>query len=485
MNKKILAMFAAGCLALNGIAILCSGNNAFAAGAQAASKLSGDPMLSEQWALDNMGQIIKGIKGREGFDMEVPQAWDFIKENFVDSDLSQVVVAILDSGVNYGHEDLQGKILMENGIVKGYDFVNKDADPADDNGHGTIISGIIAAVKNNGKGIAGISDKVKIMPIKVLDNNGSGTIENLKRGIRFAADNGANIINMSLVGTYDPSVSDAISYAYSKNIVIVSAAGSENIEIGGLQLRSPISNEDGGKNWILGVSSLTNSGLKGENSNYGAGIDVSAPGASVLSTYNESELSYVYASGTSLAAANVSGVAALIKSCCPDLSNANIIDAIIKSADLLPNLNGMGAGMADAYNAILYASSIAAAANPTEGALIRLKDTPTVYYVQNNQKRGISRKEIFEARKFSWDNIEVLNTKEEMDYVPDGRLLGFPKGYVVKGGALTVYLIEDNEIARPFATPEAFLGMGFKWEDIYTITDYEITQSYTIGEAIR
>lgn len=487
MNKKILAMFGAGCLVLSILgAGLTPGISEAVLASSVSSTIPNDSMFAEQWSLYNTGQLIKGAKGKENLDMNIPQAWDLIKANFEDSELSQNVVAVLDSGVNYNHEDLQGKILMENGEAKGYDFVNNDDDPIDDNGHGTIISGIIAASKDNQKGISGINSNVKIMPVKVLDKNGSGTIENLKKGILYAANNGADVINMSLVGSYDPSVSEAIAYAYSKNIVIVGAAGSDNIEIGSTRLRSPINNEDGGNNWILGVSALTNAGLRGLNSNYGSGVDISAPGTSIVSTYNTSNSSYVYASGTSLAAANISGVASLIKSCYSELSNANIMEAITKSAEPLSGLGGMGSGIVNAYDAISYASTFAAApSNPIDGSLIRLKDSSTVYYVQNGQKRGIPRKEVFEARNFSWDNVEVLDTEEELDFVPDGKLLGFPKGYVVRGSNPTVFLIEDNEVARPFATPEAFLGMGFKWENVYNVTDAEITQAYTIGEAIR
>lgn len=483
-------MFAAGCMAIGG---MLAANTAEAGILLSIlnPQLPNDSMFIEQWPLRNTGQRIRLEKGEDDIDMDVPEAWELIKEKFGESKLSEVTVAVLDSGINYNHQDLSGKILMDGSKAKGYDFVNNDSDPADDNGHGTIIAGIIAAKRNNFIGIAGIADKVKIMAVKVLDKEGIGSIENLKKGLRYAADNGAQVINMSLVGEYDSSVSDAVSYAHSKGAVIVCAAGSDNLELKGDLLRSPINNEGSGKNLIIGVSSIKNNGKKAENANCGNGIDISAPGVSIISAHHKNNFSYVYASGTSLAAANVSGIAALIKSCCPGMSNEKIKDAIINSAKTVAGLEGgMGKGIASAYEAVSYAINTVGnteqvPSNQAEKSLIRLESEPTVYYILEEKRRGIPSLEVFNAWKFSFDNVEVLKTKEEIEFLPLGRMLGFPKGYVVKGESPTVYLICDNEIARPFTTPESFLGMGFKWEDIRQVTDFEILQSYIVGEAIK
>ena len=147
--------------------------------------------------------------------ISAPQAWD------VQMGSDSVVVAVVDTGVDYNHEDLYGN------VIKGYDYVNGDSDPMDDQGHGTHCAGIIGATLNNGVGIAGIA-QVSIMAVKVLDSQGSGYYSWIASGIRYAVDNGADVISMSLGGpSSDSTMQSACDYAQSRGVLVVAAAGND------------------------------------------------------------------------------------------------------------------------------------------------------------------------------------------------------------------------------------------------------------------
>ncbi len=152
---------------------------------------------------------------------EADKAWPLIKQK------REINVAVLDTGVDYTHPDLKNRVLKS----KGYNFVDNNSDTMDDNGHGTHVSGIIAANANDNIGIAGIDGTldVKIIPIKVLDSNGEGDVNDIVKGIKYAADNGADIVNLSF-GANEKSklIAEAISYAKSKGAFVVAAAGNDN-----------------------------------------------------------------------------------------------------------------------------------------------------------------------------------------------------------------------------------------------------------------
>jgi len=213
----------------------------------------------------------------------------------------KVVVAVVDTGVDANHPDLAGKVL-----TTGYNFVSGNTDISDDNGHGTMISGIIAANSNNGVGIAGATLKCVILPVKVIDANGTGTSNHIAAGIKYAADNGANIINLSFGGAGTMQiVQDAVSYAYSKGCIVIAAAGNEGRSV----------------NWpancanVVAVGAVKTSNEIASYSNYGSQIALVAVGSDVISTFF-SNGTHVYgkSSGTSYAAAYVSSLAALIES---------------------------------------------------------------------------------------------------------------------------------------------------------------------------
>jgi subtilisin family serine protease len=224
-------------------------------------------------------------------------------------------VAVVDTGVDYNHEDLYGR------VIKGYDFVNSDSDPMDDQGHGTHCAGIIGATLNNGVGIAGLA-QVSIMAVKVLDYQGSGYYSWIANGIKYAVDNGADVISMSLGGPSDSTtMKDACDYAWSKGVLVVAAAGNDY----GGPVSYPAKYDS-----VMAVSAIDSSNLLASYSNVGPEIEVCAPGSSVLSCYPGDQ--YKSMSGTSMACPHVAGVAGLVFSENQYLSNNDVRNILCDTA---------------------------------------------------------------------------------------------------------------------------------------------------------
>lgn len=264
-----------------------------------------DPLTAGQYSLDQM---------------RVRDAWSLSKGG-------SGVVAVLDTGVMANHTDLSGRVLS------GYDFVNDDSNAADDNGHGTWVAGIIAAKPNDGYGIAGISWSDKILPVKIMTREGTGSTSDLIAGIRWAADHGATVINMSVGGfPYTQGVQDAINYAWGKGVILVGAAGNNNRD----ETFYPASMAN-----VVSVSATQVNDEFSHWSSYGSAVDVSAPGASVqttnctVCTYADHDTwgSHTYISGTSFATPNVAGVVALIQARYPSFTPQQVVDRLIGTVD--------------------------------------------------------------------------------------------------------------------------------------------------------
>lgn len=222
-----------------------------------------------------------------------------------------VIVAVVDTGVQADHPDLRGQLLT------GYNAVGGGkAEPFDDVGHGTHVAGVIGALVNNAEGVAGISWYNKILPVKALDATGVGTTYTVAEGIIWATDHGAKVINLSL-GNYADSdfLHDAIRYAYDRDVVLVSAAGNDNTERPGFPAAYPE---------VFAVAATNASGEKASFSNYGDYIDVAAPGEAIASTYPDNQ--YAALSGTSMASPHVSALAGLIRSLNPELTNTEVME---------------------------------------------------------------------------------------------------------------------------------------------------------------
>ncbi|MFC5467124.1 S8 family peptidase [Cohnella suwonensis] len=250
-----------------------------------------------------------------------------------------VVVAVLDTGVQSDHPDLKER------IVEGVNIVDPSAPPEDDVGHGTHVAGIIAAEINNNEGVAGMTWYTKIMPVKVLDSTGAGSTYSVAEGILWATDHGAQVINMSL-GNYAEAefLHDALKYAYERGVVIVAASGNDNTDRPGY----PAAYAE-----VIGVSATDADETRAEYSNYGDYIDVAAPGTSIPSTYPGSQ--YAALSGTSMASPHVAALASLVKSAKPSLTNAQIAELLRRTAKDLGTKgkdNDFGYGQIDVRSAL-------------------------------------------------------------------------------------------------------------------------------------
>lgn len=286
-----------------------------------------DPDYHKQWNLKNIN---------------IEQAWN-------DTQGEGITIAVIDTGVSPVPD------LQQTKFVQGYDFINDRINTIDDLGHGTHVAGTIAQSTNNNYGVAGIAYKAKIMPIKVLSKNGGGTISDIAEGIRFATDNGAQVINLSLGGGGESRLmKEAIDYAYSKGVVIVAAAGNSNENASTYPARYPK---------VISVSALDAAGEKAPYSNFGAGVDISAPGGGengkiIQETIDPETEMPIFGGfqGTSMASPHVAGVAALIKA--SGVSDPQDVLQILKTSATKVNqdpLNHFGAGKLDAGQAVKLA----------------------------------------------------------------------------------------------------------------------------------
>lgn len=284
-----------------------------------------DPLEDQQWYLSRM---------------DMPQVWS---EHGTGT--SGVTVAVLDTGVDYTHPDLAGR------VIKGADYVDRDYEPLDEHGHGTHVAGIIAAGLNNAIGVAGVAPNVHILAVRVLDKNGSGNLFNIAKGIAYAANQGAKVINLSLGSPPGGSIMKTLAnflakYAEYKGALIVAAAGNSGGAIGYPAAASH----------FLSVGALNEDNYLASFSNRGAELDVVAPGVNILSTFptydvttNALGLPHNYATlnGTSMATPMVSALAALVWSQNPYLTPEEVRARIESSAiDLGPigrdDMFGMG-----------------------------------------------------------------------------------------------------------------------------------------------
>jgi len=315
-----------------------------------ASLVPNDPDFGELWGLQNV---------------DAPEAWD------TQTGSSTLVVAVLDTGADWDHEDLIDNIWnnddeAENGVdsdgngyiddIRGWDFVKMpdgDNDPDDDHSgtyHGTHVSGTIGAMGDNGIGVTGVNWSVSIMPLKILDDQGYGSIAGEIEAIDYAVANGANIINASFSGdSYSPSERDAIDRAMVAGILFVAAAGNDGQDNGDIPVYPASYNLDN----VIAVAATNQNDVLAWFSNYGAtSVDVAAPGINIYST--RAGDAYQYSSGTSMAAPHVAGLAALIWAENAGFTYDQVKDLILNGVDVKTALTGniLMAGRINANNSI-------------------------------------------------------------------------------------------------------------------------------------
>lgn len=297
--------------------------------ASVADTLPNDPFLPNQSDFTRMG---------------VTAAWD------ISTGSSSVIVAVIDTGVDYTHPDLAPR------VIQGRDFYNGDSDPADDNGHGTAVAGIIGACTNNMLGIAGLTWNTKIMPIKVTSSTGSAPYSAIANGIVYAADNGARVASISIAGgMYSSTLENAVNYAYQHGCLVVAAAGNSS---------SPSVYYPAGCTNAVAVGATDGNDQLYSYSNYGSALDIVAPGYAYTTARGGGYCSF---GGTSCATPHVSGVAALIASLNPQYSAADIANILTKNADDLGPAGWdqyTGWGRVNAYKAVHSAYNTNSASPP-------------------------------------------------------------------------------------------------------------------------
>jgi len=306
----------------------------------ASTIVPGDHLFNEQWALHNTGQQFYCFdwifgdnfcfyQGTPGADIDAPDAWPLAKGE-------GVMVAVIDTGVDYTHPDLAAN------YAGGDDFTSPDGDPMDDQGHGTHVAGTIAAALNNltgnpadEEGVVGVAPSARILAYKVCRFDGSCDDFAIERAINQAVVDGAKVINMSFGGSdYSQSLNEAIQDAWNAGVVLVAGAGNDGVS-------TPF--YPAALDNVISVAAFDENGSRAYFSNYGSWVDIAAPGNTIISTYPMTTCDastapgnsgcYTWLSGTSMATPHVSGAAALVWSRGDVTSNQQVVDILLNSAD--------------------------------------------------------------------------------------------------------------------------------------------------------
>jgi subtilisin family serine protease len=331
-----------------------------------------DPLFPLLWAMENTGQSVGGATGAADADTDAADAWD--------ADVTGgVLVAVLDSGLDFQHPDLAENIWRNpgetgsgresngvdddlNGRVddwRGWDFVGGDNDPADENGHGTHVAGTIGARRDNGLGVAGIADGSTLMAVRAFDAQGSATLASVIQGYAYAVQEGAQVVNMSF-GSGSSSLAERDAIAAHPDVLFVAAAGNGGADHVGddndLSLQFPCAYPL--PNIVCVAASDNRDGLA-PFSNYGdLSVDLAAPGVSILSTAPGG--GYAFADGTSMATPHVSGAAALAWAAAPGKSALDIRSALLQGVDPRPAFAGrtVTGGRLNALRALEVATGV-------------------------------------------------------------------------------------------------------------------------------
>lgn len=341
-----------------------------------------DTHFSLQWALQNTGQSVKGIKGTAGADIKAPAAWD------ITTGSNSVIVAVLDTGTDSTHPDLAAN------TSNGFNFIDTTKPPLDDNGHGTHVSGIIGAVGNNGLGVAGVMWHVQLMPLKFLNAKGEGTIAGEILGIDFAIAHGAKIVNASFAGPdFSNPEYDAISSANNAGILMMAAAGNETADNDSTPSYPASFANPNDPNLVksnlpaltnvISVASTDQNDNLSSFSNFGLNsVQVAAPGDNIFSTVPVNQNSYDFQTGTSESVPHVAGLAGLLYSYYTNFTSLQIRGTILRYIDILPTLNGkiQTGGRINAFKALsslLTPTNLAASATSSTQISLTWTDNAT------------------------------------------------------------------------------------------------------------
>ncbi len=371
---------------------------------------SSDPFASELWYIDGVSG-----NGLESFQQD------------------EVIVAILDAGFDLDHKDLINKYWKNskeiagdekdndgNGFeddVSGWDFVDSDNDPSPVIGekindtvasHGTLLAGIIAAEIGNGIGIAGITSNAKIMPLRIVDEQGVGTTAYARDAIKYAVKNGADVINLSFTSKQpDVKLQETIEWAVDQGVVIVSALGNDNVDTDVDQIYPACFDNQSGSNLIIGVAATNKKNQKADFSNYGSlCTDISAPGVNIFGAVYNDPGSFLFGTayggpwqGTSMAAPIVSAAAAILLSSYPSLTPKQVRLSLVLSADpiideTLKQKQKLGAGLLNIKKALSSAKEFAS----SEFKEINLKKQSSGYLVASEGRGSLPLVHVLNSR---------------------------------------------------------------------------------------
>jgi len=430
-----------------------------------------DERFDELWGLRNQGQST----GTPDADIDADDAWE------IETGSTEVVVAVIDTGVDYNHPDLRNNMWInsgevpENGLdddgngyvddVYGYDFANNDGDPFDDNRHGTHCAGTIGAEANNGIGVAGVSQRVSVMPVKFLGGGGRGSTYGAVQSIHYAVDNGAVILSNSWGGGgASQALEDAISYANDRGVLFVAAAGnkySNNDIFPNFPSNYDIPN-------VLAVAATDRSDEKARFSSYGKEtVHLGAPGVEILSSTPEGQ--YGFLSGTSMATPHVAGAAALLKAYNPEISGQEMKALLIDSVDRIDSMAAttISGGRLNVFRAlqnatpqwVMISSPASGSIAPAQGAEIELLIDST----------GLS-SEVYHAKL-----VVRLSEPYRIDIeVPIDLSMGIPSS----SAASAVLLAPEGLVTQSAIYSDR---VRISWDQVEGATGYRIQRSETLG----
>lgn len=344
------------------------------------NKTPNDPMFGQLWGMSNTGQKdSEGKVGTAGVDIGVEKAWD------IETGSDKMVVAVIDTGIDFNHPDLKDNLWTNeveangkpgvdddgNGVIDdihGFNAIKGNGDAMDDQGHGSHCAGTIGAKGNDGKGIVGVNWNVKLMAVKFLDANGSGSLEDAIKAIDYATKMGAKVMSNSWGGgSFSQTLFDSIKKTEEAGALFIAAAGNDGLNNDTSEVYPANYNVTN----MIAVAAIDNTGARASFSNYGKNkVHIAAPGVNI---YSSTGGKYDSWSGTSMATPHVSGVAALVWAHEGNMTAANVKQRLLQTAKPLASLSGKvkTGGLVNAYNALANKTP---EADPNDPAQWQTKD---------------------------------------------------------------------------------------------------------------